>query len=536
MFHKLFCFGMLQLLIVSDAQAQDSKPQIAISKEITYITSPLRPDGRVDYVEALSQIQRKGVTPENNSVVMFRRALGHRDLKPEIADEYFRQLGMEVLPKEGNYLIDLDDFITTLAPSELPESGGKPYEMRQAIYIQNSEARSRPWTRDEFPIIASWIDANEIPLRFAVEGSARSRFFQPLLPKDRTLNAALVPRWQGLREFAEVLNSRAMLRLGEENMDAAWQDLSACHRIARLVGQGPTILSMLVAAAIEEMTCTSDNQIAMHGKVNAESYHTCLNELLAIGPFHESSVNPDSGDRYLCLDMICEISSQDAEKLAKHAPRIFSVRETDQKKLAAFLKRAIDLKLIDWNDVLRRANEWHERFSTAAKLPTRMECRVEVKRLDARLMKDAKKARKVIRTTMPDQNNATEVVGNMLFEELLIPRQVFETEDRCAMRTQLSSCSFALAAWREEHGSYPDQIEQLVPAILKSVPIDLFSGLPLIYRRTNTGYLLYSVGPNLKDDEGFMRADTSETDDIAIRTPDEDQRIQAIIKERRGQK
>ena len=100
MFLRLFCFGMLQLLIATNLRAQDSKPQIMISKETTYITTPLRPDGRVDYVEVLSQIQREGVTPENNSVVMFRRAIRHRDLKPEIADEYFRQLGIEVLPKE----------------------------------------------------------------------------------------------------------------------------------------------------------------------------------------------------------------------------------------------------------------------------------------------------------------------------------------------------------------------------------------------------------------------------------------------------
>lgn len=528
MFHRLFCFGMLQLLIVSDLWAQDSKPQITISKETTYITTPLRQDGRVDYVEALSQIKREGVTPENNSVVMFRRAIGHRDLKPEIADEYFRQLGMEVQPKEGNYLIDLDDFIETLDPSELPESGGKPYKARQAIYRQCSEARSRPWTRDQFPIIAGWIDANEIPLRLAVEGSARSRFFEPLLPKDRTLNAALVPRWSGVREFTELLNTRATLRLGEGNTDAAWQDVKACHRLARSVAQGPTILSLLVAAAIEEMTCRSDHQIAIFGKWKSEGYRACLTEFQSIGPWHETSVHPDAGDRFLCLDTICEISNQDAEKLAKHAPWIFSVEENDQKELAAFLKQAIDLKLIDWNDVLRRANQWHERFASAAELSSRPERVAELQRLASQHEYDAKMAWKVFRNSTPqDKEIVTQMVGNMLFTELLIPCQAFEADDRCTMRMQLSYCAFALAAWKAVHGSYPETTDQLVPDVLKTVPIDIFTGQPLIYRRSETGYLLYSVGPNLKDDEGFTLSDVSdthETDDIAIRTPDVHQR------------
>ena len=42
------------------------------------------------------QRQREGVTPKNNSVVMFRRALGHRNLSAETSDEYFRQLGKRI--------------------------------------------------------------------------------------------------------------------------------------------------------------------------------------------------------------------------------------------------------------------------------------------------------------------------------------------------------------------------------------------------------------------------------------------------------
>ena len=91
----LFCWS-LRAVFASGVTAQDSDVPIRISKEMTYITSPLRDDGTVDYVEALSQRQREGVTAENNSVVMFRRALGHEDLSAETSDEYFRQPGKRI--------------------------------------------------------------------------------------------------------------------------------------------------------------------------------------------------------------------------------------------------------------------------------------------------------------------------------------------------------------------------------------------------------------------------------------------------------
>ena len=41
-----------------------------------------------------------------------------------------------------------------------------------------------------------------------------------------------------------------------------------------------------------------------------------------------------------------------------------------------------------------------------------------------------------------------------------------------------------------------------MPDYLSQVPIDPYSGRPLIYRRTAEGYLLYSVGSNRVDDGG----------------------------------
>jgi len=54
------------------------------------------------------------------------------------------------------------------------------------------------------------------------------------------------------------------------------------------------------------------------------------------------------------------------------------------------------------------------------------------------------------------------------------------------------------------NGTYPDRLDALVPSYLEDVPIDSFSGDPLIYRRDGAGFVLYSVGANLVDDNGVF--------------------------------
>jgi len=67
----------------------------------------------------------------------------------------------------------------------------------------------------------------------------------------------------------------------------------------------------------------------------------------------------------------------------------------------------------------------------------------------------------------------------------------------------LLAAAFALRAYQLDHGAYPATLSVLVPGYLKAVPADPFalSG-PFRYRRIGTKYLLYSIGPDGKDNGG----------------------------------
>jgi hypothetical protein len=72
-------------------------------------------------------------------------------------------------------------------------------------------------------------------------------------------------------------------------------------------------------------------------------------------------------------------------------------------------------------------------------------------------------------------------------------------------RLGLLRAALALQEYRQAHGRFPASLERLAPDVLPRIPIDPFSGRPLLYRVKAGGAILYSVGENGKDDGGDPR-------------------------------
>ena len=98
-------------------------------------------------------------------------------------------------------------------------------------------------------------------------------------------------------------------------------------------------------------------------------------------------------------------------------------------------------------------------------------------------------------------------------------RAAFEAEDRAAVTLRMTEVALALAAYRSDHGSYPEKLDQLVPNYLDEVPQDVFTEGELRYKPSGEDYVLYSVGPNGQDEEGRIGDSEPPGDDVVIRTP-----------------
>ena len=82
---------------------------VTISKQTTYVTAAFR-DGYVNYVAALNQRFRSGVTPENNATVLFLKAMGPGDSTRNIAKSIPAAIGIPPLPGEGRHYVEVEKY------------------------------------------------------------------------------------------------------------------------------------------------------------------------------------------------------------------------------------------------------------------------------------------------------------------------------------------------------------------------------------------------------------------------------------------
>lgn len=68
----------------------------------------------------------------------------------------------------------------------------------------------------------------------------------------------------------------------------------------------------------------------------------------------------------------------------------------------------------------------------------------------------------------------------------------------------------ALEAHRQRTGEYPLRLHALEMPAGGPPPADPFAGEPFRYARTRSGYLFYSIGPDLRDDQGRVRKKTKQ--------------------------
>jgi hypothetical protein len=281
---------------------------LTITKETTFVTAPLRSDGYVDYAAALNERWRKGVTPEINSAVLFWQAVGPAEIMAEYRDQYFKLLEMPRPPETGDYFIPLDTFIGRMRAESGGDASPRAKELDAVLeFVELGERR--PWSKREFPALADWLAANEKPLALVVEASRRPRRYDPVISgKDTLLIATLLPAIQQSRGVANALAIRALLRAGEDQIDAACDDLLAVHRLGRLASQGPWLIDGLVGVAIDAIADAGDQGLLQQGRISAAAARKMLAKLNILPRLFNTADKIDIGERFSLLDAVGHIA------------------------------------------------------------------------------------------------------------------------------------------------------------------------------------------------------------------------------------
>jgi hypothetical protein len=483
--------------------------RVPLGKDTTYVNGPIDKNGFIDYEAAINELMSKGVKPETNANVLLLKAFGPRPEGGKLPAEYFKQLGINEPPEKGDYLtwphVYLRDHLK-LNPSDYKE-----------ILDQEERSMRRPWKAVDLPHITAWLALNEKPLAVVLEATKRPHYFNPLVStktdeEPSRLLGALLSSVAKCRALVSLLTARAMQRLGDGKIDEAWQDLLACHRLARHVARGACLTEALVGFAIDAIASNADLAFLESGKLSAKQMHNCLKDLQDLPPWPPMADKIDLCERFIYLDCLQLLRSGGAKTVAGLAREALPLPKDPE----------IALVLIDWTPVMRNGNHWHDRIAKALRQMDRADRERQLNRIDDELKALKNDGAKLIR--LLGQGPPNEAVGKAIGDFLvgsLMPaaNKLQNASDRCEQTQRNLHVAFALAAFHRDNKQYPDKLDELAPKYLATVPGDIFSGKALIYRPAEKGYLFYSVGVNGKDEEGRRIDDNPPGDDLRVIMP-----------------
>ena len=515
---------------LSAGAAQKPKSPVTISKETTRITEPLRANGYVDYIAALNQHCSQGVTPENNAAVLIIQAMGPKEIPQEIREQYFKMLGIPPLPEEGQYLVAYDEFAERTRKAAAPGKELSDAE-REKLWDEEHMATSRPWSKEALPTVAAWLEGSEGPIALIIEATKRPRRYDPLIStSDPPMSLyVLLPMVLAHRHAARALTARAMFRLGAGNVEQAWQDLLSCHQLSRLTGRGSTIVEMLVAIAIDGVACAGDRTLLAHGNLTAAQARQMRDDLQKLPPLPKMVDAIDVGERYMFLDSVQALADRGLGEFNRIVGG--SGEDVDESSMLGKALSGAGALVVKWDVILQMGNSWYDRLVAAQRKPTWSERSAAMAKIDAdltELSKHAKDFKSLALSMLGGPERAVSERVGQIVVALWLPatNACTEAEARAAENFEVVKLGFLLAAYRAEHGKYPTQLSDLTPKYLAEVPLDPFSGKPLTYKPQPSGYVLYSVGVNGKDDGGLSYDDRptmgdieKDYDDLVVQVP-----------------
>jgi hypothetical protein len=509
----LLIFGAIGIFV---AQLFLPGPGVVVGKSTTHLTTPLAADGLPDYAAYLLEQSSQGVTPENNGAIPYLQAMWPAELAPEHRLAICKHLGMAVPAAEGmGYPTEDDTFKEALLawlekkfpPQEREGAeGGEGEELvwddeygtkptpDERMWEVLGHTEDHPWKRADLPLLAQWIDDHAEHYDLLHEAARRPKFHLPppelLMEPEAPLLAVTLSTVQALRTTSNCLTMRANLHLGEEDTAAAWKDCEAMYRLTSH-SSFDSLVNELVNIAVTGVADALVLDIL-------ESEHLTPEVAQQIHAFQQSRTPRkgmvdalDNGERLMFVTTILELSGERGDGTATVGSLLGDDDMPPLEKVS-----------VNWNIVLEKANACYDRIVEASRMEDWAARRAAQQQVEAEFIASTEDMAKKIPAAIFSRTARSEAMGDMLLA-LFIPalQAASHAEDRSNAHLQLQQVAAALVVYRLEQGAYPEKLDELVPGLLEALPIDLY-GQPLVYRRTEQGYLVYSLGPNGTDDRG----------------------------------
>lgn len=457
-----------------------SNGQIPVSRETTYLTEPLLPDGRVNYALAIAQQRKKEISPENNAAIPFLQATWPCDVQPNQWGPLCRELKIQIPHQDGLRMpyhpaCERPFRAWLAAQADLDEAGVYPgsIQIRHLLLA----ASGTPWDEAQFPPLAAWLEEQTPHLDRLHEIQGKSRcYFPAILPShyvEAELTAMRFPMDQYLRSAAEALSIRAMHRLGLHQPEIAWRDVEAIYALSALRPAQPSLIELNSTYMVREQANAVTHALVTSGECDGALLAQIERRLIENEPLDQVKAAVSHYERIVVLDALIRGTTRQADA-------------------------SVNIPSLDPSKMTRRLNENFDRIATILEQPDSTLRRAGLKQLASELSADADHSLLgnlvgTVQLAAAGERAADDATSVFLPSVL----QMCATEARVNVGQQLLSVAVRLEQHRQQTGGYP---ENLTAAFDPQLVRDPFADGPLQYRRFPDGYLLYTLFENRVDD------------------------------------
>jgi hypothetical protein len=293
--------------------------------------------------------------------------------------------------------------------------------------------------------------------------------------------ANLMPTLSSYRQMGYVLAVRSNWRAYSGDIGGAVDDLITLIRFSSYIAVKGMLVERLVSTGIESIAENRTIMLLTRVDIPPEQMKRLQDALSVSSAEHEFPISIE-GEKAFWYDRIQCGFTDDGRGNGKilKAGSIYFVR--------------------DWKDAIRS-------FLTFS-YPDRQEALAQVEKMFA----ESQRYFQITPWQMKSNASAKRLVDKNPFLWSQIASTAIERAAPFAWsrKTQREATLTILAVLRyqKEKGKYPDNLDELVQAgLLAKLPEDPYSPGPLTCKKTKDGFLLYSWGANLKDDDGQVARD-----------------------------
>ncbi|MBN1272282.1 MAG: hypothetical protein JXB26_08430 [Candidatus Aminicenantes bacterium] len=303
---------------------------------------------------------------------------------------------------------------------------------------------------------------NREAINFMLEASSKSCVkyrehwdvvgYDPYLPM-------LIKMIQGTR----LLGVDAVLKAEDGDVDEAVNQCLAAVKFFKLYLQEPFLINYLVDLACTKQVAVCLNTIISDSDINTETLKNILSEWNS-SPWKEGLVFAFESEKLLqCESILLYLEGEHKLDLGKG------------ENIYYWLFRPV-LK----NEIICLMKTWDKLIESAEKPYYISRNSKDIKNV----FEETPRFYKMTRALFPN-------IGAVLLKKATLDA-MFET----------ARIGMACKIFKNLNGEYPETLDELSPEILKTIPVDPFTGNPYVYRKENSGFIVYSVGSNQKDEDG----------------------------------